>query len=58
MDYFAAFPKRRFLRYDSRLKERLAVKVVPMVTLYRECLQTLALGSLDLGDYLDVGPPI
>jgi hypothetical protein len=54
---FAAFPKRGFLCYDSSLNEHLAVKVVPVGTSYRESQQVLALGNLDLGDYLDTGPP-
>jgi hypothetical protein len=54
---FAVFPKRSFLCYDSNPNEHLAVKVVPVVTSYRESQQVLAPGNLDLDDYLDTGPP-
>ena len=55
--FSASFPKRTFFCYDGSPKERLAVKVVPMVTSYRENQEDLTPGRLGPGHHLDTGPP-
>ena len=55
--FFLVFPKRTFLRYDSSPNERLAARVVPMVTPYHERQKDLTPGRLGLGYYFDAGPP-
>lgn len=54
---FLAFPERTSFCYDSSSKDRLAVKVVPMVMPYREGQKDLMPGRLGAGYYLDTGPP-
>ena len=55
--FFLAFPERTSFCYDSSSKERLAVKVVPMVMPYRELQKDLTPERLGAGYYLDTGPP-
>ena len=55
--FFLAFPERTSFCYDSSSKERLAVRVVPMVMPYRERQKDLMPGTLGAGYYLDTGPP-
>ena len=55
--FFRAFPERTSFCYDSSSKDRLAVKVVPMVMPYREGQKDLMPGRLGAGYYLDTGPP-
>jgi len=55
--FFLAFPERTSFCYDSSSKERLAVKVVPMVIPCRELQKDLTPERLGAGFYLDTGPP-